>query len=74
MKLRHWWPYPAVLIGCSACAGQLPPDHPCSERSEAYRARIAACIARVQLECPDVPDEQCPAVEECDRYFEETCR
>jgi hypothetical protein len=61
----------ALLVSCSS---QLPPEHACSlENPEPYRV-AAACRARVELECPDVPDEECPAWHECMAEFEERCR
>ncbi len=59
-----------ILAGCSS---QLPADHACSERNpEPYRI-AAACLARVQLECVDIPDAECPAWHECKAEFEKRC-
>jgi len=63
-----------IALFLVACSSQLPPEHPCHERNPGYLALVASCVARVQAECADIPDEECPVVRECDLALEGRCR
>lgn len=61
LKFRHWWGYPAVLLGCSGCGSV----HPAVEARDAYAAAVAACEvyrltserdARVDAACAELAD------------------
>ncbi len=72
LKLRHWWAYPAVLLGCSSCASLQ--SEPCSFENPRFAAYVASCRARVEFECEGVPDDACPALAECEREIDRLCR
>jgi len=62
-----------LLAGCAASAPP-PAREPCTgSDAEAMALKSAECRARVARECKDIPDEDCPAVAECDRWGEGRC-
>lgn len=67
---------PAILLlllvalsqqACSAARQQ----EACSEANMA--ALVAKCRFRVETECGDIPDEECPAIRECDAEVDRRC-
>lgn len=53
LKLKHWWGYPAVLIGCSGCGllgPAAPPDEapPCDTASY---AKLSVTCGNDEAEC-----------------------
>lgn len=56
----------ATLLSCAGARAE-----PCNEADMAVFA--AQCRARVELECKDVPDSECPAIDECDAEVDKRC-
>lgn len=71
LKFRYWWPYPAVLFGCSSCAAT---QDPCSFEEPRFAALVATCRARVEIECEGIPDDACPVIAECEQQIDRICR
>jgi hypothetical protein len=55
------------LIGCSSKI------EPCTEGDTVMLQHAAACAVRVRVDCRDIPDNQCPAVRECDAWGRARC-
>jgi len=62
------------VIGCASATPV--PRGPCTraDDSEAMALKAAECKARVERECNGVPDDECPAVHECDEWVAERCQ
>jgi hypothetical protein len=63
-----------IAWGSCGCASQLPATHPCSLENPEFLSFLAACRARVELHCADVPDDACQVIAECDRAVEARCK
>ena len=62
-----------VLAGVFGVLDACAPVVPCSETDTVMLAHQAECIARVRSECANVPDDECPAVHECDEWGNARC-
>ncbi len=64
-----------LLLGAMTLAGSsqscAPRQDPCNEADMAVL--VAQCRARVELECKDLPDTECPAINECDAAVDSRC-
>jgi hypothetical protein len=60
----------ALAAALAAACASVPP---CDIRHPEMVAKAAECRHRVATECANIPDEECPAVHECDVWGEERC-
>ncbi len=65
----------AVVLAACACfvAASCVTAAPCSPSDVTMIAHAAECRARVQAECANVPDAECPAIKDCDAWGEARC-
>jgi hypothetical protein len=64
----------SVVLACFAGVfGACAPMAPCSPTDTVMLAKAAECRARVQAECADVLDSDCPVIRECDEWGEKRC-
>jgi hypothetical protein len=63
----------AVFLTLWGVWGCSPKTEPCSENDTVMILHAAECRQRVETECRDLPDNQCPAVRECDAWGRARC-
>jgi hypothetical protein len=62
-----------ILLAIVLLASCTPSIPPCDVRNPEMIAKAAECKLRVLRECANIPDAECPAVADCDRWGEERC-
>jgi len=60
-----------LALGALSQHACRPSQDPCNETNLAVL--VAQCRARVELECREVADDDCPAIKECDAAVDSRC-